>query len=53
MKNHLFIGLGGQGGKSIAELRKVFEQREEDARQLKDLGAAVGFFIHRLEPGRE
>ncbi|MDF1826630.1 MAG: tubulin-like doman-containing protein [Verrucomicrobiales bacterium] len=38
MKNHLFIGLGGQGGKSIAELRKVFEQRSEDADSLRDQG---------------
>ena len=34
MKNHLFIGLGGQGGKSIAELLKVFQQRDEDAKSL-------------------
>ncbi|MGE9269301.1 MAG: tubulin-like doman-containing protein, partial [Verrucomicrobiales bacterium] len=38
MKNHLFIGLGGQGGKSIAELRKVFDQRDEDAKSLYDAG---------------
>lgn len=38
MKNHLFIGLGGQGGKSIAELRKVFDQRDEDAKSLHDAG---------------
>lgn len=38
MKNHLFIGLGGQGGKSIAELRKVFDQRDEDAKSLSDSG---------------
>jgi hypothetical protein len=36
MKNHLFIGLGGQGGKSIAELRKVFDQRADDAKSLSD-----------------
>jgi len=36
MKNHLFIGLGGQGGRSLAELRKVIEQRNRDAAQLKD-----------------
>jgi hypothetical protein len=36
MKNHLFIGLGGQGGKSIAELRKVFDQREADAKSLSE-----------------
>lgn len=38
MKNHLFIGLGGQGGKSIAELRKVFEQRDNDAKSLYNGG---------------
>lgn len=38
MKNHLFIGLGGQGGKSIAELRKVFDQRDKDAESLYDAG---------------
>jgi len=38
MKNHLFIGLGGQGGKSLAELRKVFAQRDEDAKSLYDAG---------------
>jgi hypothetical protein len=36
MKNHLFIGLGGQGGRSLSELRKVIEQRHKDAAQLKD-----------------
>lgn len=35
MKNHLFIGLGGQGGKSLAELRKVIEQRQTDAEYLR------------------
>jgi hypothetical protein len=35
MKNHLFIGLGGQGGKTIAELRKVIHQRDADAKSLK------------------
>jgi hypothetical protein len=38
MKNHLFIGLGGQGGESIAALRKVFDQRKEDAKSLHDSG---------------
>ncbi len=38
MKNHLFIGLGGQGGKSIAELRKVFDQRDKDAKSLDRAG---------------
>ena len=34
MKNHLFIGLGGQGGKSVAELKKIFVQREIDMKTL-------------------
>lgn len=38
MNNHLFIGLGGQGGKSIAELRKVFDQRDKDAKSLDRAG---------------
>jgi hypothetical protein len=38
MKNHLFIGLGGQGGRSLAELRKVIHQRQEDERQLNQEG---------------
>jgi hypothetical protein len=43
MKNHLFIGLGGQGGKSIAELRKVFDQRDKDAKHLHDSGHRWNF----------
>ena len=43
MKNHLFIGLGGQGGKSIAELRKVIQQREEDAKSLEKQGIKWDF----------
>lgn len=43
MKNHLFIGLGGQGGKSIAELRKVIEQRSDDAESLKANGQRWDF----------
>lgn len=35
MKNHLFIGLGGQGAKSLAELRKVMKQRHQDVKSLK------------------
>lgn len=38
MKNHLFIGLGGQGGKSIAELQKVIENRSGDAAALEKGG---------------
>lgn len=43
MKNHLFIGLGGQGGMSIAELRKVIQQREEDANSLGKMGTKWDF----------
>jgi hypothetical protein len=43
MKNHLFIGLGGQGGKTIAELRKVFASRERDVAHMKDLGQTCEF----------
>jgi hypothetical protein len=35
MKNHLFIGIGGQGGRSLAELRKVMVQREDDVKTLQ------------------
>lgn len=38
MKNHLFIGLGGQGGKTIAELQKVIFSRSQDADHLKEIG---------------
>jgi hypothetical protein len=38
MKNHLFIGLGGQGGNTIAALRKVIESRDNDVKTLKDKG---------------
>lgn len=43
MKNHLFIGLGGQGGKSIAELRKVFESRSKDVEKLTERGTKWDF----------
>lgn len=38
MKNHLFIGLGGQGGNTIAELRKVIESRDNDVKTLRNKG---------------
>jgi hypothetical protein len=38
MKNHFFIGLGGQGGNTIAALRKVIESRDNDVKTLKDKG---------------
>ena len=34
MRNHLFIGLGGQGGRTLAELRKVMVQRSADTKAL-------------------
>src|SRR5262245_24867200 len=43
MKNHLFIGLGGLGGRSIAELRKVMEARHRDVARLKESGADWSF----------
>ncbi len=43
MKNHLFIGLGGQGGKSIAELQKVLANRSKDAKSLRDNGQKWDF----------
>lgn len=39
MKNHLFIGLGGQGGRTLAEIRKVMRQRKNDTDDL--LGGRV------------
>jgi hypothetical protein len=38
VRNHLFIGLGGQGGRTLAELKKVMAQREKDAERLKESG---------------
>jgi hypothetical protein len=38
MINHLFIGLGGQGGKTIGELRKVIANRESDVKTLRNKG---------------
>jgi hypothetical protein len=35
MKNHLFVGLGGQGGRSLAQLRKVLEERAKDTEELR------------------
>lgn len=43
MKNHLFIGLGGQGGNTIAELRKVFESRDKDVKTLTEKGQQWDF----------
>lgn len=46
MKNHLFIGLGGQGGNSIAELRKVITQRKEDMRSLEEIRSCQFDFLY-------
>lgn len=35
MKNHLFIGLGGQGCRTLAEIRKVMRQRKTDTDDLR------------------
>lgn len=43
MKNHLFIGLGGQGGRTLGEIRKVMAQRKEDTKALKTQGVALEF----------
>ena len=43
MKNHLFIGLGGQGGRTLAELKKVMRQRQNDAVELRQAGANWDF----------
>jgi hypothetical protein len=36
MKNHLFIGLGGQGGRTLAEIRRVMCQRKYDTNDLRE-----------------
>lgn len=38
MINHLFIGLGGQGGNTLGELKKVFASRPSDVQTLKKKG---------------
>ena len=43
MKNHLFIGLGGQGGRTLGELRKVMEQRERDVKALEGQDVRLAF----------
>lgn len=43
MKNHLFIGLGGQGGRTLAEMRKVMAQREKDTNALAAAGVRWQF----------
>ena len=43
MKNHLFIGLGGQGGRTLGELRKVMQQRERDVAALEGQAVRLAF----------
>jgi len=43
MKNHLFIGLGGQGGRTLGELRKVMAQRAEDVAALEAKDVRLAF----------
>ncbi|WP_295390450.1 tubulin-like doman-containing protein [uncultured Thiodictyon sp.] len=43
MRNHLFIGLGGQGGRTLGELRKVMEQRAKDTAILRRQGVGTAF----------
>ena len=35
MRNHLFIGLGGQGGRTLGALRKVVHERAREAAELE------------------
>ena len=42
-KKHLFISLGGQGGKTLAELRKVMAQRHRDVASLSQQGVKWEF----------
>ncbi|MFB1487691.1 MULTISPECIES: tubulin-like doman-containing protein [unclassified Thiocapsa] len=43
MKNHLFIGLGGQGGRTLGELRKVMMQRARDVAALEAIDVRLAF----------
>jgi hypothetical protein len=43
MKNHLFVGWGGQGGRSLAQLRKVLEERAKDVEKLRRSGVKWDF----------
>lgn len=43
MNNHLFIGLGGQGGRVLGELRKVMEQRARDVEALTKTNVRCAF----------
>lgn len=43
MQNHLFIGLGGQGGRTLGELRKVMAQRSKDTSALTEHNVKIEF----------
>ncbi|HYN78364.1 MAG TPA: hypothetical protein VES73_11290 [Lamprocystis sp. (in: g-proteobacteria)] len=43
MQNHLFIGLGGQGGRTLGELLKVRSQRAKDSAALQQQGVRTEF----------
>ena len=43
MKNHVFIGLGGQGGRSLAELQKVMAQRHKEKDALREANVNWAF----------
>jgi hypothetical protein len=50
MINHLFIGLGGQGGKTLGELKKVIENRENDVKSLTEKGLKRDFLYIDSSP---
>ncbi|PQJ27429.1 tubulin-like doman-containing protein [Rubritalea profundi] len=52
MKNHLFIGLGGQGGSTLAELKKVIETRKKDVLHLQNLKNPVAHDFLYIDSSR-
>jgi hypothetical protein len=49
-KKHLFIGLGGQGARTIASLRKVMKQRASNMDELEGLGVTFDFLSIDTSP---
>ena len=49
-KKHLFIGLGGQGARTIASLRKVMKQRAANMQELEGVGVAFDFLSIDTSP---
>lgn len=43
MQNHLFIGLGGQGGRTLGELRRIAAQRAGDLDALARAGVRLDY----------